>query len=164
MNMPTFFKLVIGALILLMFSSCTEDVYTIYDVNSIEVLPVNADKNKAKTDAQYVSIIYTNLFQKPIGTNTLLEALDAIRSVGDKQISFDMVVAKYMTDSPILPSTQEMFEDPETFIRETYTRFYTRQPTEAELAWMLNYIQSNPDLTPDIFYFSFGTSNEHYYY
>ncbi len=162
--MPTFIKLLLGALILLSTFSCTEDIYKVYDVNDIEVLPVNADKNKAKTDAQYVSIVFTNLFQNPIGTNNLLEALDAIRSIGDKQIAYDILVSKYMQDTPILPSKQEMFDDPETFIRETYTRFYTRQPTEAELAWMLNYIQSNPDLTPDIFYFSFATSNEHYYY
>ncbi len=162
--MQIFTKLVVGAFFLMTISSCSEEVYTIYDVNSIEVLPVNADKNKAKTDAQFVSIVYTNLFQKPIGPNTLLETLDAIRSIGDKQISFDLVVSKYMADNPIVPTTEEMFADPETFIRETYTLFYTRQPTEAELAWMLNYIISTPDLTPDVFYFSFATSNEHYHY
>ena len=164
MNMPTSFKSIFIAFIVLTFISCSEEVYNIYDVNAIEVSPVNADKNKAKTDAQYVSIVYTNLFQIPIGPNTLLETLDAIRSIGDKQISYDILVSKYMAANPIIPSKEEMFADPEIFIRNTYQRFYTRQPTEAELTWMLNYVQSNPDLTPDVFYFSFATSNEHYHY
>jgi len=162
--MPTFIKYCLGLIILLNIISCEKDIYEVYEVNPIEVLPVNADKNKAKTDAQYISIVYTNLFQVPIGPNALLEALGAIRSIGDKQVVYDIVVARYMNDSPIIPTTNEMFADPETFIRNTYARFFTRQPTEAELTWMLNYIQSNPDLTPDIVYFSFATSDEHYHY
>jgi len=144
--------------------ACQRDIYEVYEINSVDVLPVNAQKNKAKTDIQYISILYTNFFQVPIGPNNLLEAIEAIRSIGDKQIAYEMVVGKYINENPLIPSKNEMLADPEKFIRDTYTRFYTRQPTEAELAWMMNYIVSNPSLTPDIIYFAFATSNEHYYY
>lgn len=164
MNMQIFTRLCIGAFVLLSFTGCQKDVYEVYDINTVDVLPVNAYKNKAKTDAQYISILYTNFFQIPIGPNKLLKALDAIRSIGDKQISYDIIVSKYLNQSPQLPTKNEMNNDPELFIRNTYMRFFTRQPTEAELAWMLNYITSNPSVTPEIVYLSFATSNEHYYY
>ncbi len=164
MNMQIFTRLWIAAFVVLSLTACQKDVYEVYEINTVDVLPVNAQKNKAKTDAQYISILYTNFFQLPIGPNKLLDALDAIRSIGDKQIAYDIIVSKYLNQSPQLPSKEEMFDDPEMFIYNTYRRFFTRQPTEAELAWMLNYIKSNPSLTPDILYISFATSNEHYYY
>jgi hypothetical protein len=145
-------------------NACQRDIYEIYEINDVDVLPVNAQKNKAKTDIQYISILYTNFYQVPIGPNNLLQAIEAIRSIGDKQIAYEMLVSKYLNENPLVPSKAEMLADPETFIRNTYSRFLTRQPTEAELAWMLNYIVSNPSLTPDIIYFAFATSNEHYYY
>lgn len=164
MNMPIFIKLWIGILVILCFSGCETDLYEVYEINPVEVLPVNADKDKAKTDAQYISILYTNFFQVPIGTNNMLGALGAILSIGDKQIAYDIIVSKYLNSSPNVPTKEEMNADPETFVRDTYSLFLTRQPTEAELAWMLNYIESNPDLNPDVIYLSFATSNEHYHY
>lgn len=164
MNTRIFIRIGLFISFLILLNSCQKDIYEIYEINDIEVLPVNASKNKAKTDAQYISILYTNFFQIPIGPNKLLEALNAIRSIGDKQIAYDIIVSKYLNQSPELPTKAEMNADPETFIRNTYSRFLTRQPTEAELAWMLNYFQSNPSLTPDLVYLSFATSNEHYYY
>lgn len=164
MNMQIFTRLVLVLGLLISLNACQRDIYEIYEINAVDVLPVNAQKNKAKTDIQYISILYTNFFQVPIGPNNLLEAIEAIRSIGDKQIAYEMVVSKYINENPLIPSKNEMLTDPESFIRDTYARFYTRQPTEAELAWMLNYITSNPSLTPDIIYFAFATSNEHYYY
>ena len=162
--MQIFTKLLLIFGLLIALNSCQKDIYEIYEINGVEVLPVNAHKNKAKTDAQYISILYTNFFQVPIGPNKLLEALNAIRSIGDKQIAYDMIVSKYLNQSPDLPSKADMDADPEGFIRDTYSRFLTRQPTEAELAWMLNFLKSNPSLTPDLVYVAFATSNEHYYY
>jgi hypothetical protein len=63
-----------------------------------------------------------------------------------------------------IPSMQSMRDDTETFVRQTYSRFLVRQPTEAELQWVINYIESRPALTPELVYFSFATSNEHFHY
>ena len=164
MNTRTFTKIILLLITVFIIHSCQKELYEVYEVNDIEVLPVNALKNKAKTDAQYISILYTNYFQTPIGPNKLLQALDAIRSIGDKQVAYDMIVSKYLNATQVIPTKEEMDADQEGFIRATYLRFLTRQPTEAELAWMLNYLQSNPNLTPDLVYLAFSTSNEHYYY
>ena len=162
--MPIFIRIIVLAGVLFTLSSCQKDTYDVYEINGVDVLPVNAQKNKAKTDAQYISVLYTNFFQLPIGPNQLLEALNAIRSIGDKQIAYDIIVSKYLNSSPELPSKEYMDANPEQFIRETYTKFLTRQPTEAELAWMLNYLETSPSLTPELVYIAFATSNEHYYY
>lgn len=144
--------------------SCEEEYY-VYGIDDLEITPVNSEKDKAKTHSQYISILYSNMFQKPIGPNQMLEALKAIESIGDKQVAYDMLVSKYMNDPEVkIPSTDSMRNDPEKFVRETYIRFLVRQPTEAELQWMINYIESHPALKPELVFFSFATSNEHFHY
>lgn len=149
---------------LLLFTSCQKD-YEVYEVNEVQVKPVNSEKDKPKTNTQYISILYTNLFQEAIGPNKMLEALKAIQSVGDKQVAYDMLVSKYMNDGDVmLPAEDDMRMFPEQFVRDTYKRFLVRQPTEAELQWWLNYIESHPELTPELVYFAFATCNEHFHY
>lgn len=148
----------------LLMPSCRRDS-KIYEMNDLTVLPVNSQKNKPKTVSQYISILHTNLFQRAIGPNDMLSALKAVESIGDKQVAFDILVSKYMNDSNVvLPSVEEMRNDTDKFIRETYRRFLVREPTEAELTWMRNYIRSRPTVTPELIYFAFATSNEHFHY
>ena len=147
-----------------LFFSCTEKEY-IYEIDTQTILPVNSEKDKGKTDVQYISILYTNLFRKAMSPNDMLDALRAIESIGDKQVAYDILVSKYMnTGEVVFPSKEEMRANPEQFIRDIYKRFFVRQPTEAELTWMKNYIQSRPDALPEHFYFAFATSNEHFHY
>ena len=148
----------------LLFAACQKDYY-VYGIEDLEITPVNSEKDKAKTHSQYISILYANMFQKAIGPNQMLEALKAIESIGDKQVAYDILVSKYMNDPDVqLPTSEIMRANPEAFVRDTYTRFLVRQPTEAELQWMINYIESRPSLTPELVYFSFATSNEHFHY
>ncbi|NOT36696.1 MAG: hypothetical protein HOP11_04910 [Saprospiraceae bacterium] len=157
------YRLGIGCLILLMVS-CQKDYY-VYQIDDQTVLPVNSQKIKPKSVSQYISILYTNFFQRAISPNSMLGAQKAIESIGDKQVAFDILLSKYMNDPKvIIPSKEEMLKDPEAFIRATYKRFLVREPTEAELNWMLNYIKSRPNVTPEHFYFGFGTCNEHFHY
>jgi hypothetical protein len=154
----------LGLLSLVLFSSCEKEYY-VYDINDVEITPLNSYKDKPKTHAQYISILYANMFQTAIGPNQMLQALKAIESIGDKQVAYDILVSKYMNDPNVkLPTNESMRNDPESFIRETYKRFLVRQPTEAELQWMINYIESRPSLTTELVYFSFATSNEHAHY
>lgn len=150
--------------VMAMTFSCAEP-YDVYEIEDLTILPVNSQKTKPKTITQYISILYTNLFQKAIGPNKMLEAQKAILSIGDKQVAFDILVSKYMNDkSVVLPTVEDMRNDTEQFVRDTYKRFLVRQPTEAELKWMTNYIESRPQLTPELVYFSFATCNEHFHY
>ena len=150
--------------LMLSFSGCQKD-YFVYEINDQTILPVNSQKIKPKSITQYISILYTNFFQRAISPNSMLQAQKAIESIGDKQVAFDILLSKYMNDPKvILPTVESMRQDPEGFIRNTYKRFLVREPTEAELNWMLNYIKSRPNVTPEHFYFAFGTCNEHFNY
>lgn len=161
-------KLIAGFLlffILQAFFSCTVEDSYIYEIQEQTILPVNSEKDKDKSNVQYISILYTNLFRKAMSPNDMLDALRAIESIGDKQIAFDILVSKYMnSEEVVLPTEEEMREDPEKFIRDTYKRFFVRQPTQAELTWMINFINSRPEVNPEHFYFAFATSNEHFHY
>lgn len=151
-------------LMVLLICSCRKDYY-VYEIDELTILPVNSQKIKAKTVTQYISILYTNYFQRAISPNAMLQAQKAIESIGDKQVAFDILVSKYMNDTRVvLPTHQEMRQDPESFVKATYKRFLVREPTEAELTWFINYIRSRPDVTPELIYFAFATSNEHFHY
>lgn len=152
------------AIVMTFTISCKQE-QDVYGINDLTILPVNSEKDKPKTSSQYISILHTNLFQRAISPNRMLEALKAIESIGDKQVAYDILVSKYMNDGDVvLPSEEEMREDIDGFIKDTYKRFLVRSPTEAELTWMKNFINSRPNVTPELVYFSFATSNEHFHY
>ena len=154
-------------LALLLFTlSCKEKTY-IYEVNDLEVSPNNADKNKQKTEEQFINILYANLYQKALSPNQLVDLSDLIRSIGDKRIAFETITAKMMSDSEVLellPSPEEMRSDVELFVIETYKRFLVRLPTEAEKTYFVNFIESHQNLKPEHIYFAFATCDEYYYY
>ncbi len=148
----------------LFLHSCKEKSY-IYEVNELEVSPNNSDKNKEKTVEQYVAILYANMFQQALSPDQQVDLADLIASIGDKQIAFEAITAKMITDPDIqLPSNEEMRTDVSSFVTDTYRRFFVRNPTEAEKEYFINYIESRPNVTPVHIYFSFATSNEYYYY
>ena len=159
--LKTFFLVVLGALAMV---SCKENSY-IYEVNEVSVSPNNSEKNKEKSVEQYVAILYANLFQQALSPDQQVDLANLIASIGDKQIAFETITAKLITDPNIkLPTNEEMRADVSAFVIDTYRRFYVRNPTEAERTYFVNYIESRPHVTPVLIYYAFATSNEYYYY
>lgn len=149
---------------LLLFAACKNKDY-IYQVNEVSILPNNADKNKQKTNEQYINIVYANLYQKALSPDKLVDLSNVLQSIGDKQVGYEIIISKMMNDPEVkLPSAAEMKADPDKFIIETYKRFYVRQPTQAEKSFFVNFLKSHPNLTPEHVYFAFSTSAEYYYY
>lgn len=144
--------------------SCTEKSY-VYEVNEINVEPNNAGKDKAKVSGQYIAILYANLFQKALSPSQLVDYSELIASIGDKQVAYETIIAKFLTSPDvIIPSKSEMDGDLGKFIVDTYQRFYVRNPSQAEQTYFTNYLESHPDVTPELVYFSFATSAEYNYY
>ena len=144
--------------------SCREKSY-VYEVNEVTVSPNNAEKDKDKTTNQFVSILYSNLYQQALSPDQQVDLSDLIASIGDKQLAYETTIAKFLTDPDIvLPSPAEMRADPTQFVIDTYRRFLVRTPTQAELAFFVNYIESRPDVTPEMVFVAFATSNEYFYY
>lgn len=158
-------------LLLLLFlvggwSSCTKEIAPDeFDVNQVELYPSIGAKNKVKSQEQYVSILYTNLFQQALSGNRLVEIIDCLESIGDKELGREVLISNFMNDpSVILPTDSLMRANPEQFIRASYERFFVRIPSEAEVTWFRNFIQAHPQLSAEMVYFSFALSNEYLYY
>ena len=151
-------------LIFLLLFSCKEETY-IYEVNDLTVETNNANKGKEKTTEVYLNILYSNLYQKPLSPNKLVELTSVVHSIGDKQVAYETIIAKMMTDPDIqIPSKSSMDADVAAFVVDTYKRFLVRLPTEAEKTYFVNFIQSHPNIGPEHIYTSFATCNEYYYY
>ncbi|MBR9922012.1 MAG: hypothetical protein GYB31_14320 [Bacteroidetes bacterium] len=149
---------------LFVLPACKEKTYY-YEVNEIEVEPNNSGKTKQKSVEQFINIAYANLNQQALSPDQLVDITNVITSIGDKQIAFETVIAKMITNPDIsIPTESEMRTDIGLFVTETYKRFYVRLPTEAEKTFWINYIESHPTVTPEMVYFSFATSDEYYFY
>lgn len=150
--------LIIGTLF-----SCKKE--TAYQVNEVKVQPPNANKTKLKTEGQFVSILYANLFQEALSANELVEITDIIMSIGDKDLAHEMVISNFMNKPGVtVPDDQEMRSDIGQFVEDTYERFLVRPPSEAERTFFINFIESRPILSAEMVYFAFALCNEYLYY
>lgn len=148
------------------FYSCKsgQDVYQ-YELNDVNINADYAGKNKRKTEQQYISILYANLFQKAISANELIEIEKVIASIGDKELAHEVVVSNFMNRSGIMiPPKSEMLADKTAFVMDTYKRFYVREPLVAEKTWWVNYITANPQVNPELVYVAFALSEEYLFY
>ena len=145
--------------------ACKKDKEFIYEVNEASVSASMANKGKEKTQEQFIAVLYVNLFQKAISVSKLLEITELIISIGDKNVVHEVIISNFMnTGQVILPTEQEMRGDLDTFIEETYKRFFVRGPSIAEKTWLKNYINTHPTVNPEIVYTTFALSNEYRFY
>lgn len=136
-----------------------------YLVNQENLYSSSADKDKRKTNEQWVSILYANLFQEALSANDVFRISQCIESIGDKRLAREVIISNFMNKPDvIMPTVQEMQADVDGFINESYRRFLVRNPTEAELTWYRNYINNDPNVTPELVYFAFALSDEYLYY
>ncbi|MEM1322566.1 MAG: hypothetical protein AAGG75_20040 [Bacteroidota bacterium] len=157
-------QLIILLLSLLSVLACKEKSY-VYDVNEVAIGTNNGDKNKLKSNEQFLSILYANMFQKAISPTEMAALASLIRSIGDKQIAYETLVARFMADGAVaIPSDAEMRGDLAAFITATYKRFYVRLPSQAEKTYWVNYLSSRPNITAELVYLAFATSDEYYFY
>lgn len=137
----------------------------IYDVNLENIQLPNAGKTKLKTEDQYIAILYANLFQTAISPNELVDVNRCIESIGDKELVHEVIISNFMNKPDvIIPTDSLMRIDIDTFMFNTYERFLVREMTEAERTYWNIYINSTPQVTPELVYFSFALSNEYLYY
>lgn len=167
-------SLLIIAAIGIFTASCKKETHTnhyqqvdniIYDVGSEVVYQSNSEKEKQKSSEQYISILYANLFQSPVGQQELTDLSEIRLSIGDKQAADELVLNGYVhSPQVIIPTDAQMRADIDQFIEDTYRRFYLRLPTPYEYAYLRKLIEDDPNLTPDLIYTAFSTSNEYQYY
>lgn len=164
--------LIIG--LVFVFSSCKRNTQVInqkivdnviYEVGDEVIYQDNSEKNKQKSNTQYVSILYANLFQTPISNSDLTDLSEVRTAVGDKQLIDELIINNYVNDNDVqIPTNQTMRNDIDQFVEDTYVRFFLRLPNAYERHFLKNTIENDPDLTPALIYSAFATSNEYKFY
>ncbi len=144
---------------------CTKEIHVQYQVNAANIYESKAQKFKNKNEAEYISILYTSLYQKAIDPMELFQAQSVLYSIGDQNVAKEMLLSGYFNNPKIIiPSNADMRKDIPAFITETYKRFYLRYPSEAEKVYFTNYIKNNPEVTVELIYTAFSTSDEYSFY
>jgi hypothetical protein len=124
-----------------------------------------ARKTKRKSDAEFISILYTNLYQIPISPTQLYKTQNIIYSIGDHNVAAEMVLSNYFNTTGLkIPLDAAMRADIESFVIATYKRFYLRYPSEGEKTFFKNYIERNNNVTVEMVYTAFAVSDEYQYY
>jgi hypothetical protein len=148
-----------------LLASCKKEQVGLYELNEVPLASTAAEKDKLKTNQQFVSILYTNLFQSGLPGSDVFELDQLFQSIGDRELAKEVLISNFFNNSGVqLPTVQEMNADIDAFVVDTYKRFYVRTPNEAEKTWVKNFIQSNAYMTPELVYFSFALSTEYQYY
>jgi hypothetical protein len=84
---------------------------------------------------------------------------------GEDYIIRDMIVRDMIKrSSVVIPSATEMRNDVSGFVRDTYTRFYKREPSDLEKWTVQNQITQDTTITPVMVYYSFMSAEEYLYY
>lgn len=149
----------------LMLGCRPEEDHYVYGLNQVEVEGEAADKRQLKSMSQYIAVLHTNIFQEAINPAELQEIEEAIASIGDKTLARRMVIGSFMRNPDAsVPNMEEMRDDISGFVQDTYIRFLIRQPTQAELIFMSNFIEARPQLEPHIIYTTFALSDEYQFY
>ena len=146
-------------------SSCKKEKDIIYEVNDVNVEQPNANKDYAKTLAEFISIAYADLFGANISQAQLQTLAVPYAGFGDLKLIEDMIIKNFLNDpSAVVPSDADMRANVDQFLLDTYQKFFNRYPNEFELWHMQNLIDENADITPELVYYSIMTSNEYRYY
>jgi hypothetical protein len=145
--------------------SCKKDTDVMYELNEVALYSDASDKTRLKSNEQFVSILFTNLFQSGISSDIVFELNECFLSIGDQEVAREVLISNFFNQSNVqLPTVDEMMADMDLFIENTYRRFFVRMPSEGEKTWVKNFINNNPYMTPELVYFSFALSNEYLYY
>ncbi|MEZ4828694.1 MAG: hypothetical protein R3C61_20780 [Bacteroidia bacterium] len=142
----------------------TENIY-MYEVNEVEVTQAGIDKSNPKSDLEFISLAYSDLFGKTIPDNTLQSMALAYNALGDKALIADLII-RNMLNSPDadVPTAQEMRADVDGFITAAFKKLYVREPGEYELWYFRSLIESDSEITPEIIYYALLTSDEYRFY
>jgi len=144
--------------------ACTERS-TSFELDPVEIGVGDDAKTRAKRQRQFVQTLYNHIYQAPLPPSDAVALDELLRSIGDRQLAIEVVVAKMVDDPDAdLPSLSDMRNDPETFIAGLYRRLYVRDATQAEKSWWVNYLETHPDVDVAQVVFSFVTANEYRYY
>ena len=148
--------------------SCTnqdrEKVY-VYEVNEVEVNQTGISKDNLKSDLEFLSLAYSDLFGRTITEDQLNAITIGYNALGDRALIADIIVRNMLNDpAAAVPTSQSMRSDLDQFIEDTYLKFYVREPGEYERWQLKQMIEGDSEITSEMIYYAFLTSDEYRYY
>jgi hypothetical protein len=148
-----------------LLGACKKEKQVSFGVVKDAVYEDKARKNKSKSDAEYISILYTNLYQVPISPTQLYKTQNILYSIGDRNVASELVLSNYFNTGGLkIPSNTSMRSNIDSFVQNSYKRFFLRYPSEGERTFFRNYITMNPNVTVEMVYTAFSVSDEYQYY
>ncbi len=152
-------------LFLFLLAGCKKEQVNQYEIDEITLYSNASEKKNLKTDEQFLSILYSDLFDKSISAQEMSLLTRSYTALGDKALVIDMLT-KTMLISPDanVPSPEQMHEHPEVFVEEAFKRFYIRKPNVQESWFFTNLIVQDTSIKPVDVYYSMLTADEYRYY
>lgn len=145
--------------------SCKKDPKYVYGVNDVTVSQSGVSKPNVKSTIEFISIAYSDLFGTTISAGELTDLSLCYLAFGDKKFIEDLIIRNFLNKpGVIIPTQATMTADVSAFASATYRKFYNRDPNEFEKWQVVNYINSNSSITPELVYYAFMTSDEYRYY
>ncbi len=165
-------KVFLIIMLIAFFTSCKKDIVqktvydnVIYNIDTVGLYSSNADKTKQKSAEQFISILYSNLTNSTIPGDDLNNIAELSYSFGDKGLINTMLLENILGSPDIqIPTDEDMRNDLDAFVQQTYLKFYLRQPSEYEKYYFKNLIAENTGITPQMVYAAFAQSNEYLFY
>ena len=146
--------------------SCSKEPNYLFEVENVEINQASADKNRLKTDIEFVSIAFNDLYGQNISQGELDEIITVYKSFGDKSIVIEMIIRKFISDEDSqIPNIDRSTEQTvKQFVQETYETIFNRTPNAFEKWYLTDYIYKHQEIDAKMVYYSLMTSNEYRYY
>ena len=153
-------------ILLIVLSSCKRDPSYIFEVNDVTVTASTGEKNRLKTDIEFVSIAHTDIFGSNISSKDLENIVTTYKSFGDKSLTIEMIIRKFIDDggTNITSIDRSSKTSIESFVINTYKKLYNREPDAFEKWYLSDLIANDDEINAEIVYFSMMTANEYRYY
>ena len=81
--------------------SCSKDPNYLFEVENVEINQASADKNRLKTDIEFVSIAYNDLYGQNISQGELDDIITVYKSFGDKSLVIEMIIRKFISNEDV---------------------------------------------------------------
>ena len=146
--------------------ACSKEPNYLFEVENVQITQASADKNRLKTDIEFVSIAYNDLYGRNIPQGELDDIITVYKSFGDKSMVIPMIIKKFISseNSQTMNINRDSKLTIDNFVQSTYEKIFNRTPNAFEKWYLSDYIQNNKDVSGEMVYYGLMTSNEYRYY
>ncbi len=141
---------------------CQKTGVRVYEIQNQPIKQDEINKKNFKKELEFVSLAYADLYQKPIGSDELQDAVQVFNANGDKALVVDLLIRDWLNRPEMqLPTNAQMRQNTADFVVNTYKKFYHRSPNEFEKWHWVNRLNTDNTLGADMVYYAFLISDEY---